>query len=171
MQERNDVRGHDDPCLESRACIGIALMLQEHRQVDVAVPVAASFTEAAEQPGGLHTGLPGEVRCQPVQDGCESIGTAGQFLVVGIANAHGQLPAASTPRLRRPRAAMGTCLAGTTGLQCRDCGTRPPRRSAKADGALRFGPPCDVCMQNTRTHAAGDAELSGGRRNCERKPS
>ena len=66
------------------------------------LPCYASTYVGDSQPGGLNTGLPGEVRRQPVQDGCESIGTAGQFLVVGIANAHGQLPAASTRRLRRP---------------------------------------------------------------------
>ena len=53
----------------------------------------------------------------------------------------------------------------------RSAGRAIGRRPAKADRVLRFGPPRDVCVQNTRAHAAGDAELPGGRRNCERKPS
>ena len=49
----NEPKGrHGDPRLESHAHIGIAPVLQQHRHVDIAVAVAASFAVAAEQRHG-----------------------------------------------------------------------------------------------------------------------
>ena len=69
MQQCDDVRRHANPRIESRACIRVARMLEEHRHVDIAVSVAASFAVAAEKPNGLHR--PASRRStMPVRSGC-----------------------------------------------------------------------------------------------------